>query len=976
MHPRPLLLALACACPATAQQLALQAFSVRDGLAHSRVNCLFEDRRGYLWLGTWEGLSRFDGRTFVNFGTADGLPNPFVTGIAEAPDGALWIGTLGNGIARLRERRDGHGRAFAAWDVGAPQLANDVSQLLVDGAGRLWITTAAGVYRGELRDGAFAGTCALALQRPDLTGVQDGAGEPIFLGSGLVAARRGEALLPSPWQPPAGFGKVVAALPHDDGFLVAGEHGLVQVAPPFAGPPTVVAAPLHADERVTALAHDRRGSLWLGTSAGLLERNGTRWQRFDVRHGLPDDLVRCLFVDRDDGLWIGTHRGGVACLRDRQAATFAAREGFTDVNVARVVPAGGGRILATTGTGGQYLVLPDRVERLPQPAGAGFATAHRRVHCDRRGDYWIGTERGLWHCPGPDLDAARCHHLDADDGLPPARVCSELHESADGRLWLCTLDCDVFVRERDGTTWQRFVSMRDLGDLSACRLVVDWRGDIALASFDHLWHRAGGGWQRLGFGVDGPLRPRSVHRDRDGWMWVGTRFLGVFAELPSGEVLHLDARDGLASDAVWAIAEDGRGHLYFGTARGISRYHKATGRLRPFAGELLREPVNDLHCAAGELLWAGTMQGLLRFDLSVPEPARTPPRVLIAAVGIDGERLPLPIQGVVAAADIVLSPGQRSLEVEFVGVGPGHGDALRFQHRLLGVDADWSPPSDVPRLRFANLAAGDYRVRVRAVDADSVPSAEQAELSFTVLPAFWQRAWFAAAVLGALAAVAFAFHRLRLRRAVATERLRTQIATDLHDDIGAGLAQIAILCEVGRRSAAEGRPADLGEIAQLARTLRAAMGDIVWALARTHDSLADLAQRMRQLGNRMLELDRVEVVFAAPPAEQLEAVRLSPEQRRQLWLWFREALTNVARHARAKRVDLSLALEAGSLLLSVRDDGVGFAIDETPAGNGLASLAHRCARLGARLQLDSAPGQGTTVALVLPLRRRRRAVRP
>lgn len=971
MHPRLLLLALACASSATAQQLALQTFSVRDGLAHSRVNCLFEDCRGYLWLGTWEGLSRFDGRSFVNFGTADGLPNPFVTSIAEDHEGALWVGTLGNGIARLRERRDELGRAFEAWAVGVPQLANDVSQLLVDGAGRLWITTAAGVYRGEVQNGAFAGTCALASLRHDLTAVRDGAGEPLFLGSGTVAARRGDALVPTAWQPPAGFGNAVAALPYDGGFLIAGEHGLAHLLPPFADPPTVFVAPLHPDERVTALAHDRRGSLWVATSAGLLERNGTRWQRFDVRHGLPDDLVRCLFVDRDDGLWIGTHRGGVACLRDRQAVTFAARQGFTDVNVARVVPASGGRLLATTGTGGQYLVLPDRVERLPQPAGAGFATAHRRVHCDRRGDFWIGTEQGLWHCPGPDLDPARCHHLDVAHGLPAARVCSELHESADGRLWLCTLDCDVFVRERDGTSWQRFVSMGDLGDLSACRLVVDWRGDIALASFDHLWRRAGGTWQRLQFGVDGPLRPRSVRRDRDGWMWVGTRFLGVFAELPSGDVLHLDVRDGLASDAVWAIAEDGRGNLYFGTARGITRYDKASGRLHPFAGELLREPVNDLHCAAGELLWAATMQGLLRFDLTTPTPARTPPQVYVAAVAIDGEQLPLPIHGVSAAADVVLSAGQRSLEVEFVGVGLGHDGPLRFQHRLLGVDAGWSPPSDVPRLRFANLAAGDYCVRVRAVAAGGLPSAAAAELSFTVLPAFWQRAWFGAATLGALATVAFAFHRLRLRRAVATERLRTQIATDLHDDIGAGLAQIAILSEVAKRNAAEGRTADLGEIAQLARTLRAAMGDIVWALARTHDSLADLTQRMRQLSTRMLELDRVELAFTAPPAVQLEAVRLSPEQRRQLWLWFREALTNVARHARAKRVDLLLALDAGSLRLSVRDDGIGFAPESTPPGNGLPSLAHRCAQLGARLQLDSAPGAGTTVTLVMPLRRPR-----
>jgi len=332
----------------------------------------------------------------------------------------------------------------------------------------------------------------------------------------------------------------------------------------------------------------------------------------------------------------------------------------------------------------------------------------------------------------------------------------------------------------------------------------------------------------------------------------------------------------------------------------------------------------------------------------------------------------LPVNGTLAVRDLVLTPGQRNLEVEFVGVGPLRDGPLRFQHRLLGVDTDWSPPSEVPQLRFANLAAGDYRVGVRSVDAAGAISSQPAELAFTVLPAVWQRPWFLAVAAAIGVSLAFAWHRLHLRRAVATERLRTQIATDLHDDVGAGLAQIAILSEVARRSPDAGRAADLGEIAQLARTLRAAMGDIVWALARGHDSLADMVPRMRQLCTRLLEVDGVEVVFATPPAERLAAVRLSLEQRRQVWLWFREAVTNVALHARARRVDVALVLTPASMQLTVRDDGIGFAPASVARGNGLPNLQHRSERLGARMQLDSSPGTGTLLCLEIPLGRRAR----
>src|SRR5262245_42203697 len=201
MRPHALLLLAAAAGTAAntgAQQLAVQKWSVRDGLAHSRVNCMFEDRLGYVWLGTWEGLSRFDGRSFVNFGTADGLPNPFVNCIAEDGDGALWVGTLGGGIARLGETRAADGTVFTASSIATVPRANDVFGIVFAAPGA-WMATSAGVYRATWSRAGASFECALRHDKIACVAARDAGGAPVFFRDTLAAAVRDGALASTAW---------------------------------------------------------------------------------------------------------------------------------------------------------------------------------------------------------------------------------------------------------------------------------------------------------------------------------------------------------------------------------------------------------------------------------------------------------------------------------------------------------------------------------------------------------------------------------------------------------------------------------------------------------------------------------------------------------------------------------------------------------------------------------------------------------
>jgi signal transduction histidine kinase len=308
--------------------------------------------------------------------------------------------------------------------------------------------------------------------------------------------------------------------------------------------------------------------------------------------------------------------------------------------------------------------------------------------------------------------------------------------------------------------------------------------------------------------------------------------------------------------------------------------------------------------------------------------------------------------------------------VEFVGLSFPFEGGLRYQYKLEGVDSEWSAPTEQRSVHYARLAAGSYRFLVRAVNTEDAASSDPVALAFHIEPPWWQRRWFSVTLMTGLIALALLLHHLRVRRILAMERIRRQIATDLHDDVGSGLSEIAILSEVARRQSAPETAPLLSEAASVARSLRDAMSDIVWSVDPTKDRASDLVQRMRQVTFNSLQTNGLRVAFSAPDDRQLHRVGLSPDRRRHVLLIFKEAITNVARHAQASQVEVRIALQPRNLRLSIRDDGCGFHPEDESNGQGLLSMKRRAAALEGRLTIQSEPGRGTVVDVAVPYRSR------
>lgn len=369
-------------------------------------------------------------------------------------------------------------------------------------------------------------------------------------------------------------------------------------------------------------------------------------------------------------------------------------------------------------------------------------------------------------------------------------------------------------------------------------------------------------------------------------------------------------------------------------------------------------------------LWFGSPHGVARYKPEPPRPNQ-PPTIFLSGLRVAGVAQQVSAIGDLNLPELKLSSSQTNVTIDFLSPSATADPHIRYQYKLEGRQ-DWSAPTDQRSVDFANLSAGDYRFLVRAVNADGIKSATPAGVSFTVAAPVWSRWWFMLLTVGAIGGLGYAAYRYRVGQLLALERMRTRIATDLHDEVGSSLSQIAILSEVARMRLPRNAQSDaaiepMEKVAVTSREAVDAMSDIVWAINPQRDQLSDLTQRMRRFASETLTALDIRLRFRAPEQD----LSLDADVRRQVFLLFKEYVNNIVRHAKATEVEIDFALTDHHLTLRVWDNGRGFA-ETAPqpgqnGGNGLLSMRRRATELGGRLEVISGNGDGTTVNLEAPL---------
>jgi signal transduction histidine kinase len=489
----------------------------------------------------------------------------------------------------------------------------------------------------------------------------------------------------------------------------------------------------------------------------------------------------------------------------------------------------------------------------------------------------------------------------------------------------------------------------------------------------------------------GPGLVRGLYIDHAHRLWVATAEGGATRIDNPGDVrprfVSYSTAAGLASAQATCVTEDQWGMIYIGTGRGVDRLDTATGHVRHYttADGLANSFVNVCYRQSDNSLWFGTLQGLSRL-IPQPERAVSPPPILITAFHIGGVPYPVPELGTAYLSGLQAGASRNNIQIDFVGLGSGVGEALRYQFKLEGAQAEWSAPTDQRSVNYPNLPPGSYRFLVRARRVDGQLSESPASVSFRVLRPFWQQWWFVslAIILIAIPIVAVGRYRYKHQKAVRAaeaalrrsreerlqelEQVRRRIATDLHDDIGASLSQIFLLSEVVRQrigdinSEAE---EPLAMISNASHEVVNSMSDIVWAINPQKDHLSDLIQRMRRFASDTLTARGIDFRFRAPGSES--DTRLGANLRREVFLIFKESINNIVKHSGCTMAEIEMLIEKDSLFLSVRDNGKGFDVSGNGDGHGLVSMRERAAAIGGQFDLASKAGEGTTVTMRLNL---------
>jgi signal transduction histidine kinase/ligand-binding sensor domain-containing protein len=981
-----LVLVLVCLCltsSAFAQRVAIEHYGIAEGLPHNRATVILQDRKGYLWFGTEAGLSRFDGYRFRNYSVDDGLPHPVVTDIAEDRNGQLWVATL-KGVAKLadpalptsrrRDAADSDPRRFIGYSLGDSERSNMVDEILVDAQNGLWCATNAGLFHAELSAASepkFQLVFRHKTSSEAMTSYADREGKLWFAYAELLIRVAGSQI--SVYPPPPLQRKVGATgmTEHQPGRLLVGymAEGVFEfTAPTNGGTGTWSRFPVQLGPRQTvrAMFTDSSGAVLIGTDRGMIHYENGHQARYAAGADLDDQIVRTISEDSEGNIWVGTSWSGVYKLATQEIVAVRGDD-LPSEYFARVFQDRDGRTYAILRDRGTFEIVGEGARMVPNSDHTPLNSMIDALQ-DRRGDWWISTRNTLFRFSGPLLQLRRGRQLTPREGIGRGRIYF-VEEDPAGQLWTSV---DGTLHRLDEAGEARPVGIPGRFDA----MLAERSGSLWLASLESTvarWSDGNGASLELVEGLP-KARVRRFFQDSRGWVWVLFRTSGVSVTTDPGAAhpafRHFSQGSGLASDQVSSITEDQRGRIYLGTVNGLDRFDPDTDRIRHLtrADGLPGDAVFDCLADSTGHIWVATTTGLARLDAKADRATTWQPNVSLTRVRVAGTELPVPERGSAALPRAMVSAWSDSLTVEYGGLRFRNGPRLKYQYRLEGVDRDWSAPTEERGVTYARLGPGSYRFLVRAVSPDDGALSESAVLPIEIPYPIWMRSWFVALLAVSAVGAASVLHRYRVRHLLAMERIRSQIATDLHDDVGSGLAQIAILSEVAKRRTAPDAAPLLTETATLARSMRESMSDIVWSVDPTKDRAADLVRRMKQTCFNALQANGLQVEFLSPSDADLDRIDLTPDRRRHVLLIFKEAIANAARHAHATHVRIAIDATPTELCLRVDDNGHGFDPRASVEGHGIQSIRQRARALGASLDIDAAPGFGTSLRLTVPLR--------
>jgi len=932
-------------------------YSISEGLPHENVKALAQTADGRLWIGTSAGLSVFNGAEFIDIDFADLATPASVYELEAMPDGSLWVATVSHGVWFVQD-----GRATQPF----PMLANErihrfvlrEDTLFLFGPQMRWSidlatqTIGRSPYRYAAGTPQGAGIVSADIAADGTVWVLDGRlGPGRMMEDGVVHFRQELA------QMQASTWRFLRFDMYGTGWVTHQHEGLYRIV--SDGSLELVLAANGAEhicvtpDRIAVASGRLGGLMWdLQKEAPITP--------LDEQRGLPTNRINCLFRDNEGNTWIGTQDGLVQLINPGVEHVMEAA-GQPLVELEGIGRAGDGSIWVASRTGGLVRVAPQPGVFQPAPDarwtalidgqdGQLYALEDHAWYRFASAERWVqvgphdGAIRGVVDGAGAGFfkqsDGLYRHDPDGTkdrlvNWLPDERMLYEHTLTPDGRLlvWDNGRLLDV---EKQSSADTGVAEVRVIAEFPALR----------------------------GVGV------RTVAMDSGRRIWVSLQGRGLFCiqgddvlfVLPDQEItrveqlndslMAVEAHDGLHAFAFRQI-DNGIRRLRLGNAvkKALTpRYH--IGQSDGLLSSIVAGAVTS-----AEALWVAHPGGLTVMPLSVVYRELPPPTVLLTAVNLNGiNNTP--------ALPLRFSARDRNVGFSFSSTAFASQHRVYYRYRLRGFDNMWRE-TDENAVHYADLPSGSYQFEVQAgvepnVFSQAVAYAFAIPRPFHEHPIVWASALLL--LLGAL----YGGHRYRVRHLVHIERTRTQIAMDLHDDIGSSLMSLSLLSTMARQRSEQKEEVSplLSEIGLTASALVDSMSDIVWAIDPMQDTFRSVIERLQGFAQRMTASSDIDIEWQIGP--EIDAIVFPPRVRRNLYLIVKEAMTNAIKHSGSAMIVIRMRSEEHALTVEVEDSGKGLPSGTPAGGYGLRTMRMRAGKSGASLFIHAVEQGGTRVTVRCP----------
>lgn len=922
-----------------AQILPFRTYSIERGLSEAVVNDIVQDSNGYLWVGTSYGLNRFDGLKFENYYSEDGLLDNKIFSLYEDNNNRLWIGT-GSGI-NVMEGDSIHTRSELN-----PLKSSTILEIYEDNQNEFWFATdGEGVWhldqnnnltqhrkvhgmgddrvRDILEDDE--GVLWFAT-RSGLTKLEDGNFRTFTTRHGLPDNRLRDLVL------------------DDDGSIwVASRGGLCQVKDEQFRCYTENDGLIN--NRIQSISKGESGNLWLGTEEGASHFNKKQFTNYSVEEGLTNNIIYATYYDNEGNIWFGTFGGGISIFLGNQFKNYTVEQGLPNNVVTSITEDQNGDHWIGTYGGGITRISDGELSTF----GVREGLVDNKVYTlatDSVDQLLIGTRWGFSIFANQNF-----YNFDKDE-LPYRKIRAVLEPEYSKGLWLGTYGEGILHYE-DGK-FRQFTEEQGLANNTVLALEETDNGTIWVATYGGVSRLKDGTFTNYsiadGLPNNGVL---DVLKDESGALWI-TTFSGL-ARFQDGSFETITADEGLPDEVCYFIEQDDRGIFWIGTNKGVIRFnydaYRSQSEISPF--KLITQDqglvANEMNAGASYKdsnghLWFGTVGGVTEFNPSLEKTNSAAPYVHIENIRASGESLPL-------KSEMEISSNNHNVSFDFIGISYSAPQQVKYRYRLKNFGEGWQETTQ-RSVRYSALLPGDYTFEVKAQNNDGRWSAETARVSITVLSPFWLQWWFLGLILVALLGiVSFVYNYYRVRKLVEIERMRVRIASDLHDDVGSALTEIALQSDfLQTMDVADGLEDSLQQIGTQSRKIVSSLDDIVWSIDARNDTMGDFTDRMQDYINSVLPQKEIRYHFKGDMQKKLQV-----SLKENLYLIFKEAVNNIAKHSDADKVDITLATNGKGYVLSIKDDGAN-AAGNRKSGQGLRNMKMRAKRIDADITLDNSNG--------------------